>query len=596
MDNHDFDKRMGFLKKSYERIPSSFDPEEVLRKIEEEANQSREKEPSGKKKGTFRRTVTVWAAGIASVFLFGVITTLFVLEGQENTPTSGTEESIFSPAVVKEYDDYIAELKKDYSAEREKRRKMLKLEEEKFDKLAFVKSADSLVTLVSNKPYRESMMSIANGKERLKDHFDNAVADLKPPSEMAEDILRKPLVDDEEASIAFLSSYRSKVQDLIAIYAEILDESSYTVESSADIAETLMQGSEQFPQELRNVIATMREQSIEFYTNDNMEVVEAHYYASPLHEKIQHSFHPNTLAYIDMIVEAPYTFGESSIYSVEELFAILQKMEQTLLTVEKDTVLYPILESYYVVSFNVIMKRAQAAKDLDEQGRMTEEFRKTLQGVANSDKVTPLTYIVQPIVEELEASDWKRSESWDRLGYYDLTEALEIARDGHLEMLMYREKPNVQDDEIVFPDPAFEREVVSLYEQFKKSYDKTLFNGRSPIYLVGVFNHANEVEDPATMYRLFHERIEEYGADFTLDNYVANWQKGISLFEHAERVSFYADTMSWSDNLDWATILISFDKGTRGRGLNVVLDDNGVWHLIELWLEPLELDEDTPGT
>ena len=34
MENNEFEKRMELLKKSYERIPSSFDSEEVLRKIE----------------------------------------------------------------------------------------------------------------------------------------------------------------------------------------------------------------------------------------------------------------------------------------------------------------------------------------------------------------------------------------------------------------------------------------------------------------------------------------------------------------------------------------------------------------------------------
>ncbi len=38
MDNDNFEKRMEFLKKSYERIPTSFDPDEVFRKIDEEVN------------------------------------------------------------------------------------------------------------------------------------------------------------------------------------------------------------------------------------------------------------------------------------------------------------------------------------------------------------------------------------------------------------------------------------------------------------------------------------------------------------------------------------------------------------------------------
>ena len=44
MENNKFEKRMEFLKKSYERTPSSFNSEEVLRKIEEETVKPRKDE------------------------------------------------------------------------------------------------------------------------------------------------------------------------------------------------------------------------------------------------------------------------------------------------------------------------------------------------------------------------------------------------------------------------------------------------------------------------------------------------------------------------------------------------------------------------
>ena len=37
MEDNQFEKRMDVLKKSYERIPSSFDYDKILRKIEEDS-------------------------------------------------------------------------------------------------------------------------------------------------------------------------------------------------------------------------------------------------------------------------------------------------------------------------------------------------------------------------------------------------------------------------------------------------------------------------------------------------------------------------------------------------------------------------------
>jgi len=419
MEDNKFEKHMEFLKKSYERIPSSFDSEEVLRKIEGETVNPREFETPSKMKSGFRRRFSVWAVSIASVFLFGFFTASFMFE-QKNQPEEMTgmevpDEGEYSvlPEVVHEYDEYIDSLKMEYEIEREKRRKVLKLDKEKFEKLEFIRYADSMISLVENKNYRESIMSVTNGKERLKGNFENAVSELKLPSEMAEDIKMAPLVDDEEGSIAFLSSYRSKVKSLIAVYDEILEENSDAVE------------------QLQNSIEAMQEQSIQLYTNSDTDESAIRYYDSSLHKEIKNEFHPNTAGYIDMIVREPYTIGSSFRYSVQELVPMLQKMERTLVNVEKDFDLYSIMESYYVTIFNNIMVGAKSTKEFSEQGEIHEEYRGPLRELA-SGGTGPLTYILQPIIKELEASDWRQSKSLDSLDYNDLIDALELARVGGL--------------------------------------------------------------------------------------------------------------------------------------------------------------------
>lgn len=438
MENNKFEKRMEFLKKSYERIPSSFAPDEVLRKIDEETKKTRNEAHSVGKNKTLRHTMTVWGVGIASVFVFGIITAMFILEQKEGTGEitganmqHGSDEYIESPEKMKEFDEYSVALNKEYEIEREKRREMLKLEEKKFGKLEFVNRADGQMSIVRNSKYRGSIMSLANGKKVLEQIFEDAKSYLKLPSEMVQDIKRYPLVDDEQASIDFLGIYRSKVKSLLTVYNEVLEESGYTGDSSAIQAEAMMRSSNRFPKELQNIIDTMQEHSIEFYTNSNMGEIETRYYDSSVHKELQKYIHPNTLAYADMIVKEPYTFGGALQYPVHELVPMLQEMERTLLTVENDFVLYPIMESYYTMIFNNIMEDAKSSKVFSDQGMVNEEYREPLRELASGGGRS-LKYIMQPIIEELEASGWRQSKSWDALVYNDLIEALALARAGGL--------------------------------------------------------------------------------------------------------------------------------------------------------------------
>ena len=106
---------------------------------------------------------------------------------------------------------------------------------------------------------------------------------------------------------------------------------------------------------------------------------------------------------------------------------------------------------------------------------------------------------------------------------------------------MYGERPDFQDVTIHLPDDSFEKEVESLYDDFKKSYDKSILKGVSPIHVLAIFDYANEMDDPETMYYLYNENAlnyDESGIDYTFDYYVENWRKGLSFFRNATEVKF----------------------------------------------------------
>ena len=138
------------------------------------------------------------------------------------------------------------------------------------------------------------------------------------------------------------------------------------------------------------------------------------------------------------------------------------------MNVEQDSTLYPILKSYYITLFNEIMKGSEYTKIFDADGVLLPEYQEAWRSMAGGGQATPMRYILDPIIKEMEASGWRESASWDSLDYYDLEEALVLYREGWLEEYMYGERPDFQDITIQLPDDSFDKEVKALYDDFKK--------------------------------------------------------------------------------------------------------------------------------
>lgn len=586
MDNDNFEKRMDFLKKSYERVPSSFDPDEVFKKIDEEKVPDFQ-EKRTQKNGGFRQRFTVWAVSIASIFIIGLIGTGLVLDQKNNS-----DEENLDTVVT---DDYIEELQQKYEIEKEKRREMLKLDEEHFE--IYVEGAS--IWLLNNKDFVQSAKQNANANEVFLDTYNRAIEELKTPSEMIQDLKRQSLVEDEQRSIEFITTFREKVQRLVTIYDQILEENreaidAYEVDASVDKAEIMMLSSNSFPEQLQNIINTMKEQSIRLYTGKYTGEVKSKFYLSRSAEDLPLHLHDFTNAYISMIADEPYMYAGVLEYTVPETVGTLQSMERTLMLVERDSSLYPIMETYFVTLFNEILKGSTSTKIFDSDGVLLPEYQEAWNNLAYSGDATPLTYIMRPIVAEMKASGWRSSEQWNSLHYNDIEEALVLYREGVLAEYMYGEQPVFEDNTVKLPNEAFEQEVEALYKEFKKSYDKSVFKDISPTHVVGVFNYANEMEDPKTMYRLFHESYSEVsGTGFTEEAYIQNWRKGVSLFRKATDVNFTNANVQRYEHSLYAFVSINNGEETK-KSIPLIYGENNVWEIRDMWLDRLPSFEQTP--
>lgn len=578
MDNDNFEKRMEFLKKSYDRVQSSFDPDEVFKKIDEEKMQpSNMQKPA---KGGFRHHLTVWAMGIASIFIIGIIGTGYVLDQKQKSE----EEIIDSPVT----DEFIESLLVRYEEEREKRREMLKLDEEYFKHYASY--ADSTIDLLKNDSYLE-MVRAGTEKKPLKETYNRAVQELKLPSEMLKDLKENSLQNDEQESIIFLSEYRRKVKILIEIYDQILKENkvaidAYEVDPHVDKAELMLLSSKSFPEQLQNIIGTMRDQMIRLYTEKYSGEIRTRYSNYNLLGDLQYKLHHHTDAYIMMIAEEPYMYSSILQYPIDEMAYKLGRMEQTLINLEhEDSTLYPVLESYFLTIFNDLVNGSEYTKIFDGDGVLLPDYQDVWRGLAANGDPTPIAYVMQPIVKEMEASGWRESASWDSLSYDALKEALVLYREGVLEEYRYGERPDFQDVTIQLPNDSFEKEVQALYADFKKTYDKSVLKGVSPIHVLRVFDYANEIEDPLTMYHLINENVLKYdesGIEYTAEYYVEKWRKGISYFWNATDVRFdgqavFRDGYIFRSDIkftgvDWQIPMVFTEEGVWEVGIKNMYD------------------------
>ena len=135
----------------------------------------------------------------AIVLLIGILTATFFLSNIGETVLTASS-------------DYEVR----YKEERDRHQERLGLTKDRFGKLNYFQEAD-----------REMALFIANrlngSPEIAETEFEKIIESLRTPSEMLVNVpLSNTLMDDEDESIAFLSSYRDKIMDLISVYNEIL--------------------------------------------------------------------------------------------------------------------------------------------------------------------------------------------------------------------------------------------------------------------------------------------------------------------------------------------------------------------------------------
>ncbi|MFD1927572.1 RNA polymerase sigma factor [Sporosarcina siberiensis] len=562
--NH-FDKRLELLNKSYNRLPIQFKEERItesktVSKIEAKTSKS-----------------IRWAVALSTLLAGILITSFFTMNKAETIKTSDSEYAV------------------EYTKLRDAYKEALMLTNERFDKLAFIQSADKQMQVFLESEKNDLL-------EVGESDYEYILNELKIPSQMLKDFPTSySLMSDEDKSIEFLSSYRKKSKDIISIYSEVLWDYRLDVESFETVgygnkAEQMIKFSDELPEELKSVVATMHDHSITLREDKATGKIEPHLFLTAMYQDIIYSLHDNVHGYALFIVNEPYLFEEIMKLSYAESFYHLLTMQDTLEKVKQDDYLYPDMYEEYVELFYKFVKGSKDLNVFDGRGIVKNEFKQTWQRYSEMYGAHPTNYLFTPIVEEMEATGWKASKSWDEFDRSKIEEALKLSKSDELEEIMYGKPPHIDDDFVVLTNESFAKEVKQLYDTFKSSYDILVFKGKSPIYTVGVYDYANELNDPETMYHLIYDDNMDYmgtGGVQSQKDFVSKWKKGFSLFKDAQKSIFYSGSMNRIGYDFLADVEIISEK--MHKNISVYLDKEQNWYLHSPWVEELpsyQLEED----
>lgn len=557
LGENQLEKRLELLEKSYNRLPVQFTSDRIVGSTPA---------PEAKKAKSAKGLIAV------GILLIGILTATFFLPDKEVAEIVAPSNSKFEV---------------EYKEVREQYQEVLRLTNERFNKLGFVKEADKQMALFKKN-------EDAHSDTELEAEFEKVLEELMIPSEMLVGVSsNSSLMDDEQASIAFLTAYRAKIKDLLVLYDEILwdyrtEIENFEVQGYLNKVDRLREKANAFPEELKNILLTMQDQSIELAENQNTGEIRAKYFASDGYSGIQWNFHSNTYGYVYMLTIEQLVVDGMLFHSSPDSYYNLLVMEGTLANATKDEVLYPALEAMYLSFFHHLIKGSSTEDVFDQDGFVRGEYRDAWRRISDMHGAQPSNYLLLPIVEEMEASGWRHSTTWDGFSKETITETLVLARMGELERLMYGDPPVVRDDSVTFPNEEFFSQVKQLYNEFKGTYDIGVFKGVSPLLTIGVFDYGNEMEDPATMYHLLREGFDEYsetGITQSLEEYVASWRKGFSIFKDANRIDFLAASMQRMKR-DFSAY-IDVQSTNMTRGFSIYLNEEGNWYMDGPIHEPL---------
>lgn len=481
------EKRLEFAAKSYNRIEFNLEEEEIA--IEEEIARTvpKHKPVSGRNK------VLLATAGL---FLAGVLGTSFAIDSAKpDLPLTAAEAKDKDQLTIEMLDEW----KKQYEDIRDSSPERLGIDADTYKQLGYVKKADQQMKHLFKK---ENVEKLKNEQKKMQRQVDILMLQIETPRAMLA-LLDGAFYTSEELQI-FFGDYALKTDELMEMSEAVLlihEEELEAVTVNGELsAEKLLSGRGGYSDEVQSLLDTLGERGLtvikhpiqkRFIMRRDSEAM----YSSKL---LNSDYTLNN--YGSLIMDEPYFDDQGLVYPIEQMAYLLPAIESSLLFDEKSSVMYADFAYIFKYAFWLTLKGSDTQNVFEEDGVVSKEYQEVWMQLANQVG-NPMIYVMLPILEEMEASGWTSSASYEALDSNDIMEAVELEREGKLAAKLPNGDVQVE-PKIIQLDQYDFSETEKLYKAFSVQYDLTLLENVPPLDVYLLFQYANIRGDAETMWHL----------------------------------------------------------------------------------------------
>ncbi|MFD1031995.1 RNA polymerase sigma factor [Metaplanococcus flavidus] len=527
----DAERRLVLLDKSYNRIEFS-NAAEIIEIDKLQAAEPEHAKESVQNKPEKKKTFALIAG--ASLFLTAVIGAS-LLFGDQPTVSQQADTSEENPTTVSK--EMVKEWEAEFDEIRTTAPERLGLSPETFESLEYVQKADVLKDRTFS---RQNVKQLQDDPERMQDQVDVLMLSIETPKGML-DFVENDQLNAAEIS-KFLVIYTEKTEQLMVIADNLLekhkDELASAERDGGLAPDMLMNGRVDFPEEIENLTAALREHTLQYIPHPNVNRFRTVRDVNKFYEIRPFSTDGLSNYYMEVIRGAPYYDETGMLMPIEQLPFSITTMAGFLADPMLDPELKSKVEPLLANSFYAMVKGDFNTEVFDGDGVVKEEFR-TAWDTSIQLAGNPVTFLLLPILEEFEASGWKESTHFDDLALSDILAAIEMERHGELEAKLPNGDMEIESAFLQLNDYDY-NDIMPLYEEFSDSYKMDILSGIEPMEIIKLYYYANKIEDIETMWHLTAD--DELKP--TLEEYTARWKKQPEITETRRSIEIYEDNFT----------------------------------------------------
>lgn len=516
-DQQELLQRLEFLEKSIKRLKLP-DREVLMEDHISLAEAPRPQVPTAKKPA-------IWIVAAAIAMLAGVVGASFFFDSFRLPSASEATAGQLTQEMAEE-------MEQQYEETREHAKQRLGLEEEEFVEFAYVADADEEKDRLFS---RSELKQHEDDAELFAQQVEELLWRVETPKGMTESLVNSGHMQTDEID-RFMQLYLEKTNELQDFAEGILKNTEDQLPAASEHygePQLLIEDIPDASAELQQLLTAWSEYGLRFRLTDPDRM----YLLTKDIDQLQQlpQFQTNNFAYMYLQLLAFYPYFDDQDWLVEPAYLIgaFDTMLYLLIDEPTDSALKSELEVMYEQTFWQITKGAE--HELYQDGVIKPKIQNLWKSLSSYD---PLAAILLPVIDEMEESGWRQSNSLDNLEYGDSLQMLKLEQQGELSSTLPNGDFPLEPELVNLVDFDYDR-VKELYSRFKRSYDTESLEGVQPLDVYFLYFYANHEKDPETMYHL----LADSGLKPSLEQYMLDWEQLPELTENAFSVEVHEGDM-----------------------------------------------------